>query len=62
MPKRFVTINVTVESKEEFKAMRDGFMARASLAGFFEEIIDYYKKHHCPECGVDVSKIKKHKC
>jgi hypothetical protein len=46
----YSTLMVKPETKKEIIAMRTGLNPNTSLHGFVQEMVEFYKKGHCPEC------------
>ena len=63
MENEFKTISVRKETFTEIVALNGSIEPNMSRHGFMQEMVDFYKKYHCPQCGTETAVIDKHhKC
>lgn len=58
-PTHFTTLTIWRSSVEKIRALK-WINPNMSVSGHMAEIIDFYEKSHCPECGERVVEFKKH--
>ena len=63
MPKEgFKSVTLSDGSIESIDNIRQAHEPHITLPGFLVKAAEYYNRRHCPECGAEVTKGKRHTC
>jgi len=58
--KGYEALTVREGTTERVKNLNVAFEPNMSRGGFIVEVIDFYERNHCPECGECIAKKEKH--
>lgn len=60
--RKYQSFSMFHETRKRLISLHQGFEPRMTVGGFLEEVLDFYEKNHCPECGEVTAKKVRHQC
>lgn len=60
--RKYQSFSMFHETRDRLVAMHQAFEPRMTIGGFLENVLSFYRKYHCPECGEVTAKKVRHQC